>query len=146
MDETQLSSMPMPTESTGSQQPTAWMISTTSANPTLPLIVPSVVGEQQQRQQHAPTPTSDRAPLSLYERVRHFLYVNFLVNKVSFVLSILAYLAQLLLFVALNLYLFSNVDYLYEFTCVRLPLSLLPPTATATAATMPLRLVQVYYF
>lgn len=99
------------------QQPTAW-ISTASSN---------MIQTSQQQQPpgatnvHAPTPTSDRTPMSIYERVRHFLYINLLLNKYSFILSILSYSAQLILFVALNLYLFSNVSYLYELTCVKLP-------------------------
>lgn len=99
------------------QQGLPWTISS-SINPTLPMLDPSL---QQQQNVHAPTPTSDRAPLSIYERIRHFLYINLLLNKYSFILSILSYVAQLFLFVALNLYLFSNVSYLYELTCLRLP-------------------------
>ena len=48
--------------------------------------------------------------LSIYERLRHFLYFNFVLNKRSFVLAILGYLSDLVLFVALSLYLFSNVS------------------------------------
>lgn len=55
--------------------------------------------------------------LSIYERLRHFLYINFVLNKRSFILSILSYFADVLLFVALNLYLFANKKFIYEVIC-----------------------------
>ena len=67
--------------------------------------------------------------LSIYERLRHFLYINFVLNKRSFVLSILSYLADLILFVALSLYLFSNKKFIYEYKC-------LPVTITSTTSTI----------
>ena len=56
--------------------------------------------------------------LSIYERVRHFLYINFVLNKKSFILSILSYFADLFLFIALNLYLFSNKKFINEMICL----------------------------
>ncbi|CAF0816190.1 unnamed protein product [Brachionus calyciflorus] len=51
---------------------------------------------------------------SIFERLGHFLHINLLLNKYTVILSILSYLADLLLFVSLNLYLFSNKTFLYD--------------------------------
>ena len=64
-----------------------------------------------------PEPVIHDSSLSIYERLRHFLYINFVLNKRSFILSILSYMADLLLYVGLNLYLFVNKPYTYEHTC-----------------------------
>jgi len=56
--------------------------------------------------------------LSIYQRLRHFLYINFALNKRSFILSILSYCADILLFVALNLYLVTNKSFTYEPVCI----------------------------
>lgn len=55
--------------------------------------------------------------LSIYERLRHFLFINFVLNKRSFILSILSYFSDLILFVALSLYLFANKPFIYETVC-----------------------------
>ena len=81
---------------------------------------------QKQQQQSQPHETNDASTpqivhdssLSIYERVRHFLYINFVLNKKSFILSILSYLADLVLFIALNLYLFSNKKFINEMICL----------------------------
>lgn len=120
MNETQLGVVNM-TQPQQQQQHQAWTISSTI--PQLPSAA---------MQPHAPTPTSDRAPLSIYERIRHFLYINLLLNKYSFILSILSYAAQLVLFVALSLYLFSNAGYLYEAVCIKVRPLPLPEGGNAT--------------
>ena len=56
--------------------------------------------------------------LSIYQRLRHFLYINFVLNKRSFILSILSYCADILLFVSLNLYLVANKSFTYERVCI----------------------------
>lgn len=70
--------------------------------------------------------------LSIYERLRHFLYINFVLNKRTFVLSILSYLADLILFTALTLYLFSNKKFIYEYKCK--PVNTTTSSATNTTA------------
>ncbi len=75
--------------------------------------------------------------LSIYERLRHFLYINFVLNKRSFVLSILSYLADLILFVALSLYLFSNKKFIYEYKCV-------PVTITSTSTYITNNIISTY--
>lgn len=52
---------------------------------------------------------------SIVERLRNFLYINLLLNKYTVIFSLLGYLSDLFLFVSLNLYIFSNKHFLYEF-------------------------------
>ena len=70
--------------------------------------------------------------LSIYERLRHFLFINFVLNKRSFVLSVLSYLADLVLFLSLNLYLFSNKKYIYETMSQRFTLVVSSPPSETT--------------
>lgn len=77
--------------------------------------------QSSQSQPHDDTTTPQivhDSSLSIYERVRHFLYINFVLNKKSFILSILSYIADLVLFIALNLYLFSNKKFINEMICL----------------------------
>ncbi len=73
--------------------------------------------------------------LSIYERLRHFLFINFVLNKRSFILSILSYFTDLLLFVALNLFLFSNKKFIYETICQQTS-SLTTLTTTLSSSTV----------
>ena len=70
--------------------------------------------------------------LSIYERLRHFLFINFVLNKRSFVLSVMSYLADLVLFLSLNLYLFSNKKYIYETMSQRFTLVVSSPPSETT--------------
>jgi hypothetical protein len=88
----------------------------------------NLLQQQQQQQQQQPQSQRDQdgsqsqnqeqvVSWSTYERLRHFFYINFALNKRSFILSILSYISDLLLFIALNLYLFSNKSFTYETKC-----------------------------
>lgn len=81
--------------------------------------------------QQPPLPGIQDSSLSIYERLRHFLYINFVLNKRSFILSILSYVADITLFVSLNLYLFSNKKFIYELSCIS------SPTTLTTTSTLP---------
>lgn len=94
------------------EQP-VYLACTTNERPTLP---PPPQGQPQPQQQPTQASVVHDSSVSIYERVRHFLYINFALNKRSFVLSILSYVIDLTLFVALNLYLFSSKPFLYECT------------------------------
>lgn len=91
------------------EQP-VYLACTTNEGPTQP------PPPQAQAQQAQASSVVHDSSVSIYERVRHFLYINFALNKRSFVLSILSYVIDLTLFVALNLYLFSSKPFLYECT------------------------------
>lgn len=55
---------------------------------------------------------------SIGERLRHFLHINLLLNKYTVVFSLLGYFTDLILFVSLNLCIFSNKHFLYEFKSI----------------------------
>lgn len=83
--------------------------------------------QQQQQQQQTPTSQyvqSESSSMSIYERVRNFVQINFALNKRTLIISILSYFADIMLFIALNLYLFSNQAYIYE----TVPLVVPPPS------------------
>jgi hypothetical protein len=118
---------PDPTSVIGVGESQPWSITNTLKNvATLKSNKTRQKQQQQQQQQSHPHETNDASTpqivhdssLSIYERVRHFLYINFVLNKKSFILSILSYLADLVLFIALNLYLFSNKKFLNEMICL----------------------------
>ena len=91
---------------------------------------------QETKDAQSPTPQIIHdSTLSIYERVRHFLYINFVLNKKSFILSILSYVADLVLFVALNLYLFSNKKFINEMICLPVYEELIPVNSRMLNAT-----------
>ena len=55
---------------------------------------------------------------SIVERLRHFLHINLLLNKYTVIFSLVGYLSDLFLFVSLNLFIFSNKFFLFEFKSI----------------------------
>ncbi len=88
-----------------------------------PVYLPTTQQHSDKTAQPEPDQLVHDSSLSIYQRLRHFLYINFVLNKRSFILSILRYCAEILLFVALNLYLVANKSFTYERACLSTPLN-----------------------
>jgi hypothetical protein len=114
-NEDELNDDPWPTmKILNAQPPTSININTINNN------LNTISNYQQQPDTQPQTPNThnnEHSTLSIFERLRHFLYINFVLNKRSFILSILSYAADIILFVSLNLFLFSNKKFIYELSC-----------------------------